>query len=118
MTAHRRGVTATGGSGGGSGKRLALDSSGREAGGAREAAIGERAGAVRQLSGERGVRGAWRAVPTALKAALSAWRVAATRQRRSAAWARRSARRLTSGVRFSSISELKKISRRKLAQIK
>jgi hypothetical protein len=74
MTAHRRGVTATGERGGGSGERSAPDSGGREAGGAREAvgtrrlcwdggtrgeaAVGERAGAARQLSSERGVRGA------------------------------------------------------------
>jgi hypothetical protein len=73
MMAHRRGVTVTGGRGGGSGERSAPDSGGREAGGAREAvgtrrlywdggargeaAVGERAGKARQLSGERGVRG-------------------------------------------------------------
>jgi hypothetical protein len=72
MTAHRRGMTATGGRDGGSGERSAPDSGGREAGGAREAVgtrrlgrdggargeavVGERAGAARQLSGERGVR--------------------------------------------------------------
>jgi hypothetical protein len=63
MTAHRRGVTVTGGRGGGSGERSAPDSGGREAGGAREA-VG-----MRRLYWDGDARG-----EAAVGRARSAWR--------------------------------------------
>jgi hypothetical protein len=108
MTAHQRGVTATGDGRARRQQRRALGSGQRRSGGGRRARGGRDTatrGARRRSASGRGEAAVGRArsagrgrdarhvVPTALKAVLSAWRVAATRQRRAAAQARLGAAR-------------------------